>query len=119
MNKYLTILLVLLTATGSEAQVLTSALTTGDGSMKFEEIFSPEQFRALGSDIMSVLKSIQLKADNDNSNHPFYNHKYFLTVPSCAECLEKTSNHRVWSKPKVTKLPFTVSSVSIRAPSIA
>ena len=38
MNKYITILLVILTATGSEAQTLTSALVAGGGNMKFEEM---------------------------------------------------------------------------------
>lgn len=117
MNKYLTILLVLLTATGSEAQVLTSALTVGDGSMKFEEMLSPEQLRAFGSDIMSVLKGLQIKADNHNSNHPFYNHIYLSANIAANPIAQRHHTSVVWPKPKDVRLHFVGSSISIRAPS--
>lgn len=73
MNRYLTILLVFITATGSEAQILTSALDVQCGNMRIEQMLSPEQLRTMGTDIMAVLKA--LNGDTDNTTaHTFYNH---------------------------------------------
>ena len=116
MNKYLTILLVLLTATGSEAQTLTSALSRQCGNMKFEQMLTPEQIRAMGSDIMSVLKVLQTNADNEKI-HPFYNNNFLSAAFQTTDMPLGNSSTTVWPKPKDTRLVFTKSSVSIRAPS--
>lgn len=118
MNKYITILLVILTATGSEAQTLTSALVAGGGNMKFEEMLSPEQLRAMGSDIMSVLKILQSKADKEKDSPHFFNNQ-FLSGYRAFACRTAAGNRNViWPSPKGLKPAFTGSSISIRAPSI-
>lgn len=118
MNKYITILLVILTATGSEAQTLTSALVAGGGNIKFEEMLSPEQLRAMGSDIMSVLKLLQSKADNEKDSPHFFNNQ-FLSGNRAFVCRTAAGNKSVvWPSPKGLKPAFTGSSISIRAPSI-
>mgnify|MGYP003424050608 FL=1 len=117
MNKYITILLVLLTATGSEAQTLTSALVVGGGNMKFEEMLSPEQLRAMGSDIMSVLKILQSKADNDKGSHHFYNYQFLSGRLAIANRRKACGSRLCWPNPKEFSPVFTGSSISIRAPS--
>lgn len=119
MNKYLTFLLILLAATGSEAQSLKSAIAIGGGNLKFEEFLSVDQLRALDPDIMSVLKGFQIQTDKDKSRHPFYNHNFLkATAPFCYEIDNSFMAHE-WPKPIVLRLPFAVSSISIRAPSKA
>lgn len=117
MNKYLTILLVVLTATGSEAQALTSALQLPCGNMKYELMLTPEQLRAMGSDIMSVLKVLQGTTDNDKS-HPFYNHNFISASLNANENSPLLIAEGNWAKPKITRSTFVGSSVSIRAPSL-
>ena len=117
MNKYITILLVLLTATGSEAQTLTSALVVGGGNMQFEAMLSPEQLRAMGSDIMSVLKILPGKADNDKDIHHFYNYQFFSGRLAIANRRQAHGANVFWPNPKDFTPVFTGSAISIRAPS--
>lgn len=119
MNKYLTILLVLLTATGSEGQTLTSALTVGNGSLKFEEMLTPEQLNALGSDIMSVLKGFQVNAGKYKSaSHYLDNNFISARLTAIGNPLEHTQA-AICTKPEGCLLHFAESSISIRAPSNA
>lgn len=117
MNKYLTFLLVILTATGSEAQAIESAVAVSKGSCTFEETLLPEQLRAIGKDFMSVLKILQQRADDNISNNHFYNNNFQGRPGVVATCPTRHGGSHIWVQPKGKRLLFTESAISIRAPS--
>ena len=118
MNKYVTILLVILTATGSEAQTFTTVLSEHCGGMKFEEMLSQEQLRALGTDIMAVLRNVRSQASDENDNYPYYN-KVLLSARNCLIGFVKLPSAVIIAKPFVENLHFAKSSISIRGPNFS
>lgn len=116
MNKYITLLLVLLTATGSEAQALKSALVAANEGVNIEEILTPEQWRAIDSDIMSVLKGLQMESDGNDSNSLYY-FQTPITSPFCNYTGALSHSAVEGTKIKGKRLMFVESAISIRAPS--
>lgn len=117
MNRYITLLLVLIAATGSEAQAIESAIAVSKGGCVIEEILTPEQMHAISSDIMSVLKGFQLKADNGNNIHFYYNNLLFNAVCGRGYSSHGLSSRHVWGKALGRQRLFAESAISIRAPS--
>ena len=116
MNRYLTILLVFITATGSEAQILTSALDVQCGNMRIEQMLSPEQPRTMGTDIMAVLKA--LNGDTDNTTaHTFYNHTFIAASLNASSATPAEPVTKYWARPLIRRMPYIGTTVSIRAPS--
>ena len=70
-NKYITTLLVILTATGVEAQDFKSALQEALGEFTVEEIMAQEELSSFKSDILSVLKELTAKQKRSNSSPSF------------------------------------------------
>lgn len=70
-NKYITTLLVILTATGVEAQDFKSALQEALGEFTVEEIMAREELSGFKSDILSVLKELTAKQKKSNSSPSF------------------------------------------------
>ncbi len=116
MNKYITLFLVLLTATGSEAQALKSALVAVNEGVSIEDILTPEQLCAIDSDIMSVLKELQIESYENDTNIPYY-FQTPITSPSCNYTGALTHSAVEENKIKGKRLMFVESAISIRAPS--
>lgn len=117
MNKYLTFLLVILTATGSEAQAIESAVAISKGGCIFEETLLPEQLCAIGKDFMSVLKILQHRADENISKNHFYNNSFQGRSGVAAMCYARHGGNHIWAQPRGKQLLFIESAISIRAPS--
>lgn len=117
MNRYITLLLVLIAATGSEAQAIESAIAVSKGDCVIEEILTPEQMHAISSDILSALKGFQLKADNGNNIHFYYNNLLFNATYGRRYPSQGLSSRHVWGKPQGRQRVFAESAISIRAPS--
>ena len=116
MNRYLTLLLVFIPATGSEAQILTSALDVQCGNMRIEQMLSPEQLRTMGTDIMAVLKA--LNGDTDNTTaHTFYNHTFIAASLNASSATLAEPVTKYWARPLIRRMPYIGTTVSIRAPS--
>lgn len=117
MNRYLTALLVVLAATGMEAQTYESALNAALGHESFEEICRQPAFKDLETDILSVIKA--LKATNDQQEHEPSTCKTFFALPSTAVNADSkrcTISDNLPS-PVRWKDPATDGVIHIRAPS--
>lgn len=66
MNKYITALLVVLAATGVEAQSYQSALKIALGDVNIEDLCHQQAFKGVEQEILSVLEAFkQIKEDED------------------------------------------------------
>lgn len=117
MNRYLTALLVLLAATGVEAQAIESALVASSGYLKMEEILSAESLKALDEDILSAIRQIQ--SDQNENNKSFYFHNATATSEPRPASEDARTGHNAdkLSQPNHWKNPAVGSSIHIRAPS--
>lgn len=74
-NRYLTALLVVLAATGMEAQTCESALKAALGNGNIENICQQPELKSLEAEILSVIKELnaqQKKQDREPSHHLAY-----------------------------------------------
>lgn len=116
MSKYITFLLVILAATGTEAQSIKSVVASTAGDFKFVENLSQEEMRAFGTDIMSLLKGLLLSVDNQKGKNLFSNKTYFAGLITTYAIDSKHCDMAANAQPKGMKSVFISTSVSIRAP---
>lgn len=83
-NRYITALLIVLAATGVEAQTYKSALKLALTDISYDEFIQQPEIKALEDDILSVIKAIKLADENYTKNHNpnfhqalFYNNTYY------------------------------------------
>lgn len=65
MNKYITVLLVVLAATGVEAQDCQSALKIALGDVGIEDLSRQQAFTRVGQEILSVLEAFKQMKDDE------------------------------------------------------
>ncbi|AEA21451.1 hypothetical protein [Prevotella denticola] len=65
MNKYITVLLVVLAATGVEAQDCQSALKIALGDVGIEDLSRQQAFTGVGQEILSVLEAFKQMKDDE------------------------------------------------------
>lgn len=77
MTRYLTALLVILAATGVEAQTFEPALKAALGKMSFEEICRQPELKACRYDILSVIQAFKKVSPEAKDNHSHSNIDHF------------------------------------------
>ena len=77
MTRYLTALLVILAATGVEAQTFEPALKAALGKMSFEEICRQPELKACRYDILSVIQAFKKVSPEAKDNHSHSNIHHF------------------------------------------
>ena len=75
-NRYITALLVVLTATGMEAQTYQQALKFALTDISYDEFIQQPEAKALEEDILCVLKAIKAASQNENVAE----HHHFLSA---------------------------------------
>jgi hypothetical protein len=65
MNRYITVLLVVLAATGAEAQKYESALKLAMADMSYQEVLRQSEALALEHDILSVIKALKQASEKE------------------------------------------------------
>lgn len=88
MNRYITVLLVVLAATGVEAQKYESALKLALADMSYQEVLRQPEAQALEHDILSVIKALKQVSEEDfnkyiPSGHAVLSHP--LRLPVCQQ----------------------------------
>lgn len=71
MNRYITALLIVLAATGVEAQTYKSALKLALTDISYEEFIQQPEIKALENDILSAIKAIKAEEDAKEPNKLF------------------------------------------------
>lgn len=117
-NRYITALLVVLAATGVEAQTFQSVLKLALGEVSVEEIISQPEIKGLESDILSVIKSLKTLDRKSDRNHSDFK-TYHLATQNVSFCTIK----RIISPCKTYRFakrenPAQGGSICIRAPSV-
>lgn len=117
--RYIAALLVVLAATGIEAQTYMSALRCVLGDIPVEQIFIQGEAKSLNDDILSVIKTFKASFDDTMSRLPHfpgdaYNGRSFLH-------LYHSAIHHPYKNDKSAchPTPLLSGSVDIRAPNWA
>ncbi len=119
MNKYITALLVVLAATGVEAQSYQSALKIALSDVTIEDICHQQEFKGVEQDILSIIETFkQIKKDeerepaqtkgmfqthlsdkSDSTITPhcitYYKHQFNLPHPSLRTCIQIRAPNRI------------------------
>ncbi|GAB6981859.1 hypothetical protein [Prevotella dentasini] len=116
MNKYITALLVVLAATGVEAQSYQSALKVALGDFTFEEICHQPEFTGLETELRSIIeayKSIRKEKETEPAkvHATVYTELHPALLPYPLSTDPNYSDHTILPNASVC------SSITIRAPS--
>ena len=114
-NRYITALLVVLAATGMEAQTYQQALKFALTDISYDEFIQQPEAKALEEDILYVIKAIKQASEEENMSEPHYHQ---AAVPAAAKTDILTDSHlNICFRPVVVhkyKAPF--GSIVIRGP---
>ena len=116
-NRYITALLVVLAATGLEAQTYQQALKFALNDISYDEFIQQPEAKALEDDILCVLKAIK-QASEDES---IAEHHHFLSATLPAESTDiLTENHLhiCFYPAEEHKYKAPYGSIAIRGPDI-
>lgn len=116
MNRYITALLIVLAATGVEAQTYQSALKLALTDISYDEFIQKPEFQALEEDIMSVIKAIKAaQKDNNNQTKLFpgrFTKEINIPTPLC-----KTSRSKgIIQNEECIHCKETLNTIVIRGP---
>lgn len=114
-NRYITALLVVLAATGMEAQTYQQALKFALTDISYDEFIQQSEAKALEDDILCALKAIKAASDDESTT----GHHYFLSAPLVANETDilTASNQHICLFPVIEhrfKAPY--GSIVIRGP---
>ena len=116
-NRYITALLVVLAATGMEAQTYQQALKFALNDISYDEFIQQPEAKALEDDILCVLKAIK-QASEDES---IAEHHHFLsaTIPAeSTDILTENHSHICFYPAEEHKYKAPYGSIVIRGPDI-
>lgn len=118
MNRYITALLVVLTATGLEAQAYQSALKAArGGDVALEELCRHSAFQGKEAEILSfirAIKSVEQRDDQEPAHAP-----WVAQVDSEGPAGRVASGLSVVDRDEATRLsPALTTAIQIRAPSL-
>lgn len=115
MNRYITLLIIIMTAYGSGAETLKSAIAVSGCDISLEETENLKQLQVNGADIMSVLKLLRI---GTNHNIGGSEYDYLAALASNPYYSQIRKGHQVARIiPSLTYFTLLKSSNSIRAPS--
>ena len=114
-NRYITALLVVLAATGMEAQTYQQALKFALTDISYDEFIQQPEAKALEEDILYVIKAIKQASEEENMSE---HHYHQTAVPAAIKTDILTDLHlNICFRPVVVhkyKAPF--GSIVIRGP---
>lgn len=99
-NRYITALLVVLAATGMEAQTYQQALKFALTDISYDEFIQQPEAKALEEDILYVIKAIKEASDENHSRPQFHSVSASLTADTSDILTDIHSNiyfHPIWS----------------------
>lgn len=91
-NRYITALLVVLAATGMEAQTYQQALKFALTDISYDEFIQQPEAKALEEDILYVLKAIK-QASEDESNTEYHYHQPAIIIAANTDILTDSHSH--------------------------
>lgn len=117
MNKYITALLVVLAATGVEAQSYQSALKIALGDVNIEDLCHQQAFKGVEQDILSILETFKQIKEDENIE-PAQSKAIFVTDLSDKYSTELNSNSNNNQEQQLfLPNPSLRTGIKIRAPS--
>lgn len=117
MNKYITTLLVVLAATGAEAQNYQSALRAVLGNSTFEEICHQPEFTGLETTIRSIIEAYRNIRKKDETE-PAKDHTTICHTVDMTALPHSAADNTDIIDQDILPNPSIGSSISIRAPSL-
>ena len=115
MNKYITVLLVVLAATGVEAQDCQSALKIALGDVGIEDLSRQQAFTGVGQEILSVLEAFKQMEDDEAQSKAVYTADRTDRFPAASTSYSDTHQEQQLFLPN----PSLTTGIQIRAPSPA
>ena len=113
-NRYITALLVVLAATGMEAQTYQQALRFALTDISYDEFIQQPEAKALEEDILCAIKAIK-KASEDE--HIDYHHTLSASLPAdLSDILTECSHYICFYPPVEPRYKAPYGSIVIRGP---
>ena len=114
-NRYITALLVVLAATGMEAQTYQQALKFALTDISYDEFIQQPEAKALEEDILYVIKAIKEASDENHSRPQFHSVSASLTADT-SDILTDIHSHIYYESPTEHRHKVTYGSIVIRGP---
>ena len=114
-NRYITALLVVLAATGMEAQTYQQALKFALTDISYDEFIQQPEAKALEEDILDVIKAIKEASDENHSRPQFHSVSASLTADT-SDILTDIHSHIYYESPTEHRHKVTYGSIVIRGP---
>ena len=114
-NRYITALLVVLAATGMEAQTYQQALKFALTDISYDEFIQQPEAKALEEDLLYVIKAIKEASENDNIAEHFHSSSAVLSANN-SDILTDFSHHICFYPIIAHKYKAPYGSIVIRGP---
>ena len=114
-NRYITALLVVLAATGMEAQTYQQALKFALTDISYDEFIQQPEAKALEEDILYVIKAIKEASDENHSRPQFHSVSASLTADT-SDILTDIHSHIYYESPTEHRHKVPYGSIVIRGP---
>ena len=114
-NRYITALLVVLAATGMEAQTYQQALKFALTDISYDEFIQQPEAKALEEDILYVLKAIK-QASEEESSTEYHYHQPAISTAANTDILTDSHSHIYFYPVVVHKDMAPYGSIVIRGP---
>ena len=114
-NRYITALLVVLAATGMEAQTYQQALKFALTDISYDEFIQQPEAKALEEDILYVLKAIKQASEYESSTEYHY-HQPAIIIAANTDILTDSHSHIYFYPVIAHKYMAPYGSIVIRGP---
>lgn len=114
-NRYITALLVVLAATGMEAQTYQQALKFALTDISYDEFTQQPEAKALEEDILCVLKAIKAASEDESiaTHHPTLS---AILAATSSDILTDIHSHIYYESPTKHRHKIPYGSIVIRGP---
>lgn len=114
-NRYITALLVVLAATGMEAQTYQQALKFALTDISYDEFIQQPEAKALEEDILYVLKAIKAASEDESiaTHHPILS---AILAATSSDILTDIHSHIYYESPTKHRHKIPYGSIVIRGP---
>lgn len=117
-NRYIKAILIVLAATGVEAQMVQTALKAAGGGASVEEILSRAEIKAMRTDLLQVVNALKSIDSHNEKDGVYLSKSYALASPGILFCTGKSVfNNHIYCSGFRPSCPKHGGSIVIRAPS--
>lgn len=117
-NRYITALLVVLAATGMEAQTYQQALKFALTDISYDEFIQQPEAKALEEDLLCVIKAIKEASDDELSIHP-HHHLLASLTDDYSDILTEIHSHIYFAYAIKHPKSNLYGSIVIRGPNLS